>query len=395
MYAVILAAGRSTRTYPLTLTRPKALLPVANRPILEWNLLSLSGLVDRAVIVVGYMKDMIMERFGSSFEGIKIEYAEQGEQLGTAHALLSAENFVSGRFLVMMGDDLYERSLLEECLRQELCVAAEKVENPSAFGVWVEKDGMVSGFAEKPKQFVSDLANTGLYNLDNRIFDEIRKLEKTERGEYELNEAVNSLASSGDVLIMHSRGRWRPVGYPWDVLNANEWLLERIEFGVEGEIEDGTVLKGNVSVGKGTLVKSGAYIEGPAVIGENSVIGPNCYIRGSTSIGSGCRVGNGVEIKNSVIMDGAKVNHLSYIGDSVIGCGVNIGGGTLTANLRHDGKNIMCFVKGEKLDTGRRKFGAVIGDGAKTGISTVFYPGRKMWPGKTTLPGEIVKNDIE
>ncbi len=395
MKAVVLAAGKSTRTYPLTLTRPKPLLEVANKPILQHNLESLSGLIDEVILVVGYRKEMIKEKFGEEFQGIKLTYVEQREQLGTGHALLHAEGYVSGRFLVLMGDDIYSRKLLEECVEHDLCVTAHRVNDPERFGVWIEKEGKVCGFAEKPKEFVSDLANTGCYVLDEEIFQEIKKLEKSPRGEYELNEAVNSLAKSRDVYVVNADGCWFPVSYPWNLLEANEKILENLnETKIEGEVEEHVKIKGPVVIGKGTLVKSGAYIKGPVVIGKNCRIGPNCFIRPYTAIGNDCRIGNGVEVKNSIVMHGSKINHLSYIGDSIIGCNVNIGGGTIIANLRHDGQTVKSFVKGEKIDTLRRKFGAVIGDNVKTGVNTVFYPGRKIWPGRFTLPGEIVKKDI-
>ena len=94
-------------------------------------------------------------------------------------------------------------------------------------------------------------------------------------------------------------------------------------------------------------------------------------------------------------MDGAAVPHLSYVGDSVIGVGANLGCGTITANFRHDGKNHKSMIRGELVDTGRRKFGAIVGDDVHTGINTSIYPGRKLWPGTSTLPGEIVSSDVE
>jgi bifunctional UDP-N-acetylglucosamine pyrophosphorylase/glucosamine-1-phosphate N-acetyltransferase len=137
------------------------------------------------------------------------------------------------------------------------------------------------------------------------------------------------------------------------------------------------------------------FIEGNVVIGANCKIGPNCYIRGSTSIGEGCHIGQSVEIKNCLILSGTNVGHLSYIGDSVLGEGVNLGAGTTTSNLRHDGQNHRSSVNGELIDTGRRKFGTIIGDGVHTGINTSIYPGRKLWPGTTTRPGEIVGRDLQ
>ena len=118
----------------------------------------------------------------------------------------------------------------------------------------------------------------------------------------------------------------------------------------------------------------------------------NCYFY---SIGNDCKVGNAVEIKNAILMEGSVIGHLSYCADSVIGEKVNFGAGTIVANLRHDNGNVKSMVRGELIDTGRRKFGTIIGDHAKTGIHTSIYPGRKIWPGKTTMPGEIVKKDVQ
>jgi len=393
MQAVILAAGKSTRTYPITLTRPKCLVKIAGKPIIQHNLEALKGQVDEAIIVVGYGKEMVKDFLGREFLGIKITYAEQKEQLGTAHALLSAEKSVRGRFLVIMGDDIYHRKNMESILREKNALLVEKVKDPSRFGVWLAKNGFVSGFAEKPEKFVSDLANCGLYVLEPGIFDEIRKLKKSERGEYELNEAVNNYAKSRQVKCVDAEKGWLSVGYPWDILNANERLLEGLKPEIKGTVESHAVLKGPVSIGKGTLVRSGSYIEGPVIIGENCVIGPNCFIRGRTSIGNNCKIGNAVEVKNCVIGDDVSIGHLSYFGDSVLGCGINIGAGTISANLRHDDQSIKMLVKEEMVDTQRRKMGVIIGDNAQTGINTSIYPGRKIWPGKSTLPAEVVSKD--
>jgi bifunctional UDP-N-acetylglucosamine pyrophosphorylase/glucosamine-1-phosphate N-acetyltransferase len=186
------------------------------------------------------------------------------------------------------------------------------------------------------------------------------------------------------------------IRYPWDVLRVNECVLREVTAGrVEGEVSPGATLEGTLVLGKGSRILPGVYIEGTVVIGEDCKIGPNCYLRGGTSIGDRCHVGQAVEIKNSLIMSGASIGHLSYCGDSVIGENVNFGAGTITANFRHDGRNHRSRVGGKALDTGRRKFGAIVADGVHTGIHTSLYPGRKLWPGTSTLPGAIVKDDVE
>ena len=185
------------------------------------------------------------------------------------------------------------------------------------------------------------------------------------------------------------------IRYPWDLLTVNEIVvLDVAGRGVSGEVAPGVVVDGRLVLGKGSKLLPGVYIEGDVIIGENCKIGPNCYIRGNTFIGDDCHVGQAVEIKNSILMDGVSGGHLSYIGDSIVGPEVNLGAGTITANLRHDNKTQKMKVGDEFVDTGRRKLGAVFGRGVHTGIHTSVYPGRKLWSGVETAPGEIVKKDI-
>ncbi|MCM8529056.1 MAG: hypothetical protein NE327_21220 [Lentisphaeraceae bacterium] len=184
------------------------------------------------------------------------------------------------------------------------------------------------------------------------------------------------------------------IKYAWDLLRINELVISAMaQDDIKGKVYDSAVIEGKVQIGAGTKILPGVYIEGNVIIGEDCKVGPNCYIRGNTFIGDGCHVGQSVEIKNSILMDKTNVGHLSYVGDSVLGTRVNFGAGTTTSNLRHDNQNHHSMIQGELVNTGRRKFGVIIGDGVHTGINTSFYPGRKMWPGTTTLPGEIVSRD--
>lgn len=402
MKAVILAAGKSTRLHPLTLNRPKVMLPVANTTILEHNLQQLleTKLVDEAVVVVGFCSEGIMTKFDSKYGNMKLAYAFQTEQLGTGHALLQAEKFVAAekKFLVIMGDDLYSGSDIKKCLKHNSCVLAKKVENVSSFGKVVAVKGVLKGLIEKPGERGEGFANAGCYVLPNSIFQLLRKLKKSNRGEYEITEALSELSKKEKVAVEEA-SFWEPITYPWSLLDANETLLklrekEKPKIAATAKIEKYVTLKGFVAVGNGTHIKNGAYIEGPVVIGDNCVIGPNCFIRSYTAIGNRCRIGNAVEVKNAILMDGVVIGHLSYCADSVIGKSVNFGAGTITANLRHDNGTVKSMVKGELVDTGRRKFGTIIGDNAKTGIHTSIYPGRKIWPRKTTVPGEVVRKDV-
>ncbi|NQZ57139.1 MAG: hypothetical protein HRT88_06675 [Lentisphaeraceae bacterium] len=184
------------------------------------------------------------------------------------------------------------------------------------------------------------------------------------------------------------------IYYAWDLLKVNEEVISKMtESDIQGDLSPAANIEGFVKLGKGSRILPGVFIEGNVIIGEGCKVGPNCYIRGNTSIGDNCHVGQSVEIKNSILMKKTNVGHLSYVGDSVLGNLANFGAGTTTSNLRHDNANQQSMIDGKLVDTGRRKFGVIIGDGVHTGINTSFYPGRKMSPQSSTLPGEVVKYD--
>ena len=193
-------------------------------------------------------------------------------------------------------------------------------------------------------------------------------------------------ASSKSRLILHS----------WDLIYVNEQVVAGLtESHYIGEVSPAAHVEGVLQVGEGTRILPGVFIEGNVVIGKNCKVGPNCYIRGNTTIGDNCHIGQAVEVKNSLIGHGSSVGHLSYVGDSVIGKKVNFGAATVTSNLRHDGKNHHSMSGDALVDSGRRKFGTIVGDGVHTGIHTAIYPGRKLGPGTSTRPNADVSKDLK
>jgi bifunctional UDP-N-acetylglucosamine pyrophosphorylase/glucosamine-1-phosphate N-acetyltransferase len=276
---------------------------------------------------------------------------------------------------------------------EEALICVKEVENPSDFGVLEVENNKVVRIIEKPVNPPTNLANAGIYLFRNSIFDFIDRTHSSVRNELEITDSIQMLIDSG-VIVGYSplEGKWIDIGYPWDLLKANENLLKDLKSSCEGIVEPNTTIKGEVVIGKGTLIRSGAYLEGPVVIGENCDIGPNCFIRPYTAIGKNVRVGNAVEIKNSIIMEGTHVGHLSYVGDSIIGRRCNFGAGTKVANLRHDGKNIKVRLKGKILDSGRRKLGVIMGDDVHTGINTSINTGVIIEKGRYTYPGEIIQH---
>ena len=198
--------------------------------------------------------------------------------------------------------------------------------------------------------------------------------------------------SGAPTILSIDPGSFR-IRHPWDLLALNETLVGALDANrIEGTVRAGATLDGFVHLGRGSVILPGVYIEGNVIIGENCKIGPNCYIRGNTAIGDRCHIGQAVEIKNSLIGTKVSIGHLSYAGDSVISDNVNFGAGTIISNLRHDGRNHRWLENQAFVDTGRRKFGVIIGENVHTGIHTAIYPGRSLSAGSATLPGEVVSH---
>ena len=396
MQAIILAAGEGTRMRPLTYTKPKVMLPVANKPILQHLVENLSKAgIDEIVLVVGYREETVRNYFGEEFNGVKIRYARQGKQLGTANALISAEHVLEDRFLLLNGDAIVFEDDLRKLKKEENGIAVFEVPNPEDFGVVEISDGKVRRIIEKPEKPKSNLINAGVYVFTKEIMDYAKKTPVSVRGEYEITDSITMAILDGFEFRAVKIERWIDVGYPWDLLKANEELLKNIEPKIEGEVEENVTIKGNVVIGEGCVVMSGAYIVGPVVIGKSCRIGPNCYIRPYTSIGDNCHIGNAVEVKNSIIMAGTKLPHHNYVGDSVIGENCNFGAGTKIANLRLDEGEIVVSVKGRAVKTGRKKFGAAIGDNVKTGINASINVGSMIGNDVFIGPGAVVSGFVE
>ena len=173
------------------------------------------------------------------------------------------------------------------------------------------------------------------------------------------------------------RSLWKKGEPVWSALCVLKDYLEQETFRIEVEIPSGVYLENaqQISIGKGTVLEPGTLIQGPCIIGENCSIRHGAYLRGGVILGNRCTVGHATEVKHSVLLDDATAAHLCYVGDSILGCRVNLGAGVKCANFRLDGKKISIFYEGQKIATGLRKFGAVIGDNGQIGCNSVLNPG--------------------
>jgi len=280
---------------------------------------------------------------------------------------------------------------------REVVLGVVEVNDVSRYARVVVESGRVKELVEKPAERGPGLANAGVYYVPGKYLELVEELELSPRGEYEFTDVIVNVIRRGEVVRVFNLGadEWMDVGVPWLVIEVNKLALAK--WGgrsVRGEVEGTATVKGPVIVEEGARIRGGSYIEGPAYIGEDADIGPNSYIRPYSVIGRGCRIGFSVEVKESVVFEEAHAAHLAYIGDSVVGEHVNLGAGTILANLRFDERNVKVSIEGKRVDSGRRKLGAIIGGYVKTGVNVSIMPGVKIGSYAIIYPGVRVFRDV-
>jgi len=343
MIGVILSAGKSTRTYPLTLTRPKPLLPVAGKTIIERNISALSSVVDSIIVVIGYKGEMIINELGDECSVIPISYVWQEEQNGTGGALMLLDEFIDDDFIVIMGDDIYSSKDAELVFRYCPSVLLHEIADISRFGVVEVRKDFVYSIKEKPKGGGCGLANSAMYHFDTDVFKILQLLGLSSRGEYELPQVMLMGKYKGKVRAVVGKGEWRPIGYPWDYLIAN----------IEHSKEAG-----------------GSFIDREADVSPEALV------------------------ISSVIMKRARVGRGANVVYSVVGEGAVLGDGVRISDTVKSGGTVESVVKGDVVDTGLYNLGAIIGDGAVVGEEAMIEAGVKIWPDMNIPPGVVVSGDV-
>jgi len=384
MDAIILTAGKGTRLHPLTTTFPKPLFPIAGRPLLSYTLDSLSEYVNHVIIVIGHKGNQIKNEIEKLNYPFKISWVIQNEQRGTGHALNMCKDYIeSSHFFMMYGDIFTSSQTIESILKKGKSLtnlkgvfAAKKVDHPEKYGCLQIENNELVNILEKDPNPPSNHINAGIMMLPSAVFGILSSTCESARGEIEVTESINQLIKNGSRLLIHSiEDYWIDTGYPWDLINANEIAMNNLTILEKYSPPPGVTIEGPVKISANATLHPGTFIQGPVVIDENVVVGPNCFIRPGTYLGKNVRIGNAVELKNSIILDHTAIAHLSFIGDSIVGKNCNFGAGTKVANLKLDKKEITMTIKGERLLTGRRKIGVIMGENVGIGINVSIMPG--------------------
>lgn len=315
-HAIVLAAGESKRTRPLTLHRPKPLIPLLDRPLLAHILDELVGLVERVTLVVGYRADALRAAFGGVYRGMHLEYVTQTQINGTAGALLAVvEAAAAGQiapldapFFLLYGDNLIGGiDMLGVCLHP-YALAALRVDDPRAFGILHLDGEQVVGILEKPSDPPPDaLANPGIYHFAQAALALLPRIQPSPRGEYELTDLIGLLAASQSVRYHICQGHWIPVGTPWDVLTASQFLLEKQHMPdthTAAHIGADCQISGAVRIGRAQL-GARCHVRGPVWIGDDVIVGDDCVLD-RVVLHDGVAVGAGSQIEHSVLGAGCR-----------------------------------------------------------------------------------------
>jgi glucose-1-phosphate thymidylyltransferase len=338
MKGLILAGGHGTRLWPITYTKAKQLIPVANKPILFYCIedMKAAGISDIAIIVghtperIKSVKDAVGD--GSRW-GINVTYIEQDAPRGIAHAVLLSKGFMGNDpFVLYLGDNMLKGGIKEFVLTfknspAEAAIMLTEVDDPSRYGIAGVMEGKVIKLVEKPKpsEAPSNLGIVGIYAFRHSIFDVIANLKPSWRNELEITDALQQLIERNcSVDASMVKGWWKDTGKPEDILEANRLVLEELTGEIRGLVEEHAFVNGRVSIGKNTIVRAGARIRGPAIIGDNCEIGPNARIGPYTAIGDGCKIDR-TEVEFSVLLPNCCISCDKIISDSLIGANTKIG----------------------------------------------------------------------
>ena len=331
MKALIASGGRGTRLRPLTHTQNKHLIPIANKPILHY---AIEAAVDAGIRQIGIVcnadSNEVQEAIGNGKRwGVKISYIPQKAPLGLAHVVRISQKFIGkDNFIFYLGDNMVVggiKRFIDEFERSgcNCHLTLSRVKDPERFGVPEIKNGKIIRVDEKPKKPKSHFAVAGIYIYDHRIFEAVKNIKPSARGEYEISDAHSYLIRKGyKVGFSEITGWWKDTGKPTDLLEANRLVLDNIQPASRGSVDASSVVAGKVILEEGASVIN-SVIRGPAIIGKGCVI-ENSYIGPFTSIGNGTVIKNS-EVEYSIVLRDCKVTNVKLrIEGSILGNDVEI-----------------------------------------------------------------------
>jgi len=338
MKGVLLSGGTGSRLQPITHTGPKQLIPVANKPVLEYAIEDLreTGITEIGIVLGNKGREEVQEFLGDGSKfGVDITYIIQGDPLGIAHAVGCARDFVGNDdFVVYLGDNILRqpiKPLIDNFERGEYggSIALRQVDNPGRFGVAdLDEDGNVIHIVEKPDDPPSDVAIIGIYVLSPIAFEAVEEITPSWRNELEITDVFQWLIDHDELVDSYTvEGYWKDTGKPKDIISTNRLILDEKDTTIDGTVEAGAETMGKIDLHETATVESGAVVRGPVSIDAGTVIKHQTYVGPYTSIGRNTTIEN-THIENSIIVGESTIKTDDKIVDSLIGQGTDIANGS-------------------------------------------------------------------
>jgi len=398
--AVILAAGQSSRFWPLN-NQHKSLVKIMGKPLIWYIIDALNkAKIKEIIIVQGKEKDIEKELKKYRLSGIK--YVVQKKPTGSGDAILKTERLIKGQFFALNAERLdirdYIKPILEKFKKQKskLILLAGKTQTPWFFGILKLKKDKVINLIEKPKpgKEPSNFKIVGIYFLPREFFSYLKKVPSHP---YSLEDALLIYAKEKDIRIVMAPQETLALKFSWDLFDSNRFLLNRFlesNISKKAEIAKSAKIEGKVFIGENVRIFENAVIKGPCYIGKDCIIGNNALVREYTNLEDGVLIGANAEVTRSIFQKDVHT-HSGFFGDSIFGPNCKIGAGTITANVRLDKGTIKSKIKGEKIDTGLKSFGTIIGQNTKIGIHSSLMPGILIGSNSIIGPNSVVFENIE
>ncbi len=402
MKGVILAAGPGEELKPITDNISKPMIPILDKPMIQYAIerLSSNGITDLIIVIKDRNKE-IPEYFSNGEElGVRITYVAQ-KQDGIDGAILSVkthfkenEKFVLTHCDIIANSNLVTRTLnAADNLGSDMALAVTLESEIQDFGlVTLNSEGLVDQVIPKVDEDSGNYVVAGTFLLTGKIFNYLDK-------GIAFNECFNSFIKDGGLVAAGVWNEtWIDIGRPWDILRATSYLISKLEYSKiskKAKIHHNVEIKGAVIIEDGAEILNGATIQGPVYIGKNAFIGNNSLIRDCSVISANAKIGMGVEVKSSVIMEGASIARLSYVGASIIGPKATLHSGAITIISRKPTAPIMTVIQGKEITVPLEKFGAIVGPHSHVGEHSSLHPGTRIDSNAIVPPNTAVSGHIK
>ena len=404
MQAIILAAGESSRFWPLSEKKHKSLVKIMGKSLIEWTIESVVRAGIKDIIIVQSPNSNLEKYLGNGeIQKIKLSYVVQSEAKGMGDAVMQAESLIKGSNFFVLNPYVFNAddflSLMIDKQKKtgaEMVLLGTKTDKPWNYGIMDLRGDQVLSIVEKPQpqEAPSDIKAVGVYLLPKEFFGYYKRVKEHT---YAYEDALALYMKEKEVRMVETLQETPSLKYPWDLFKVNQLMmdafLQKQKIHKSVKVAKSAIIDGPVQIEENTIIFENAVIKGPCYIGKGCIIGNNTLIRNYTNMEDGVLIGTNAEVARSIFQSRSHT-HAGFFGDSIIGEDARIGSGAITANVRMNRKEINPFVKDKRVETKLTALGAIIGDNTHLGVAVNLMPGILVGADVQIGPNTLVRENV-